>query len=630
MNHIERNRAAVNNRENQPPRRLDDLADAPRWVAWREEIRRNKNGSEYKTKIPYDPRHGGRQAEIPTNPSTWWTRRKAEYRWGHINNGGRGGIGVVLGDLGDSYYLIGIDGDQCVDEDGNITDLAVSIIRRFNTYTETSPSGQGIKLFFLVAAADMDAVQQLLGFDKGQPKTRKIFAAGKHREFAIDIARFYTVTGNLLDSVPDTLNLVGIDVIRWFVNEAGPQYQQQFRRDSGDGKRGDHGRDESRSGYAFRFFGDCKARGIGSLTTAWWEILKDDGKAGEWAREIGDRHDRQVIRAWERSSASSAAKKRATTRSVQVVTAHQLKEMEFPPLKYVVPDLIVEGLTLFAGKPKIGKSWLMLSVSNAVGEGGTVLGVRCRQGDVLYCALEDNLRRLQSRLQKLGIGQWSEHLQFRCGMPRLHEGGLDVIREWSQGVEKPTMVIIDTWVKVRPPKAVADTQYASDYGQLAELQTMALELGIAVVVVGHLRKMEAEDAFDTVSGTLGLTAAPDTIIILRRERQGCILQAQGRDVEGTEKAIRFKPDNCTWEILGDVEEARRTSLQSAIIKAMTEIGRPAKPKEIADEAEYKTVNVSKLLQRLARERLIFKAKHGRYSLHERDEEPPPNEEGAHV
>ena len=74
----------------------------------------------------------------------------------------------------------------------------------------------------------------------------------------------------------------------------------------------------------------------------------------------------------------------------------------FEPIKYVVPGVIVEGLTLFAGKPKIGKSWLLLHAAIAVARGGFTLGdIHCDEGDVLYCALEDNLRRLKSRMAKL-------------------------------------------------------------------------------------------------------------------------------------------------------------------------------------------------------------------------------------
>src|SRR5262245_7102769 len=89
------------------------------------------------------------------------------------------------------------------------------------------------------------------------------------------------------------------------------------------------------------------------------------------------------------------------------LSAETLKTMKFPPIKYVVHGVLVEGLTLVAGKPKLGKGWLLLLTGLAVARGGTTLGdVRCGEGDVLYCALEDDARRLQARMTKLlGISQ---------------------------------------------------------------------------------------------------------------------------------------------------------------------------------------------------------------------------------
>jgi hypothetical protein len=66
----------------------------------------------------------------------------------------------------------------------------------------------------------------------------------------------------------------------------------------------------------------------------------------------------------------------------------------------------------------------------AVARGGFTLGdIHCAEGDVLYLALEDNLRRLQARMTKLlGLHQWPSRLQFLCEMPRLAEGGLAMDR----------------------------------------------------------------------------------------------------------------------------------------------------------------------------------------------------------
>ena len=47
-------------------------------------------------------------------------------------------------------------------------------------------------------------------------------------------------------------------------------------------------------------------------------------------------------------------------------SAAELQHREFPPIKYVVPGIIAPGLTLFAGKPKIGKSWFCLDIALCV------------------------------------------------------------------------------------------------------------------------------------------------------------------------------------------------------------------------------------------------------------------------
>jgi hypothetical protein len=70
-------------------------------------------------------------------------------------------------------------------------------------------------------------------------------------------------------------------------------------------------------------------------------------------------------------------------------------------------------------------------------------------------------------------------------------------------------------------------------------------------VVHHDRKAEADDPFDTVSGSLGLTGAADTILILKRQTGGVTLYARGRDIEERETALHFEKTTCRWSILGE-------------------------------------------------------------------------------
>ncbi len=87
----------------------------------------------------------------------------------------------------------------------------------------------------------------------------------------------------------------------------------------------------------------------------------------------------------------------------KLVNAEALRNMTFPPIRYVVPGYLAEGCTILAGAPKLGKSWLVLEWAISKATGGKCMGsVETPEAeDVLYLALEDNLRRLQSRMDRL-------------------------------------------------------------------------------------------------------------------------------------------------------------------------------------------------------------------------------------
>jgi hypothetical protein len=289
----------------------------------------------------------------------------------------------------------------------------------------------------------------------------------------------------------------------------------------------------------------------------------------------------------------------------------------FDAIKSVVPGIIVEGLTLFAGKPKIGKSWLLLHAAIAVATGGFTLGdIHCIEGDVLYCALEDSERRMKSRLGKLlGSRGGPKRLQIRTRMPRLSQSGLTVIVDWISSVANPRLIVIDTLAMVRAPKVKGQTDYEADYQALLALRELAMQQGIAVVVVHHLRKAEADDPFDTISGTLGLTGAADSVLVLKRDANGVFtLHGTGRDLVELEKVLTFSKDAGVWTMAGNPHEVRASNARKAVLTAMKEIAEPAAPNDIAAAAHLKRDNVRQLLLKMAKDGLIERADYGKYRL----------------
>jgi AAA domain len=586
---------------------LADLADSKRWVVWCEEEKTRTDGSTYLTKIPYDPNSNG-QARVPTEPSTWGTREQAEQRWDELrrSDDDNGGVGIVLGELAGGNLLMGIDLDRCFKQNGNIFSWAVEVLDRFKTYAEVSPSGEGIKLFFLIAASDIEPVKQLLG------KTRKSFAAGKHREIAIDRARYYAVTDDRFNHSPTTLRTVSRADIRWLIEEAGPNFLDRHNK-SKPSVAGAQGRDQSGSGFGFRFMCDRGAAGD-SYAEARAALRADTGAAGEWARRVDER---QLERAWDNAGEKAPPNKANPAKTVVAINAEALRTTEFAPIKYAVPQYIVEGVTILAGKPKVGKSWLLLGAAIAVASGTKTLDEICKQGDALYCALEDNRRRLKGRMKKLlgGLDQpWPKRLEFWTQMPRLGDGGLDKLKEWIKQAKRPRLIILDTLARVRTPSRKEQSTYEADYNAISDLRDFAGEYGVAVVLAHHLRKGEADDPFDTISGTLGLTGAADSMLVLKRSQGQVTLYGRGRDLLDVEKAVEFDKQRCTWTVKGDAAGVRVSEQRQAIIDALRRVGGASTPKVIEYETGMTGGNVRYLLHMLLRDGDIERVQRGRYRV----------------
>src|SRR5262249_17346622 len=126
-------------------------------------------------------------------------------------------------------------------------------------------------------------------------------------------------------------------------------------------------------------------------------------------------------------------------------TAGELLAVVLPEPRCAVDGLITEGLGFFAGAPKLGKSWLALGLGIAIASGGFGFGkIPVEKGEVLYLALEDNARRLQSRLRMLlGENEPPPGLFIETEWPRLDDGGLDKLIQWLEQHPATRLIVVD-------------------------------------------------------------------------------------------------------------------------------------------------------------------------------------------
>ena len=253
------------------------------------------------------------------------------------------------------------------------------------------------------------------------------------------------------------------------------------------------------------------------------------------------------------------------------MTLAELLKFEFAPVKWIVPDIICEGLTIFAGRPKLGKSWMVVDWALAVIGDRTAFGsIACETGDVLVLALEDSKRRLQGRLKKLAAKP-NPRMTVCVEWPRIDEGGVEAIKKWLDQHPEARLIVIDTLAKVRPRGIANKDAYQADTDALTELHALANQRAVAIVVVHHTRKAVADDWLDSISGTTGITGTADSLVVVKRERgqADAFLFGTGRDLPDLEMPLKFEEQTCRWRKLEmSAAEAHATSDQAAILRAL--------------------------------------------------------------
>ena len=132
----------------------------------------------------------------------------------------------------------------------------------------------------------------------------------------------------------------------------------------------------------------------------------------------------------------------------------------------IVDGILYPGTYLFAGAPKLGKSFLMLQLGYHVSTGQPLWGYSVRQGTVLYLALEDDFPRLQSRLYRMFDAEVAKNFYLSTWAKQTGSGLEEQVEGFVATHADTQLVIIDTLQRVRP----ADDNrysYASDYEQAA-------------------------------------------------------------------------------------------------------------------------------------------------------------------
>ena len=215
----------------------------------------------------------------------------------------------------------------------------------------------------------------------------------------------------------------------------------------------------------------------------------------------------------------------------------------------VIDGLLQNGTYIFAGAPKVGKSFLMAQLAYHVATGKSLWSYEVHQGTVLYLALEDGHERLQKRMYRMFGVEDVGNLHFAINAKQLGNG-LDGQLEYFVREHPDTkLIVLDTLQKVR--EASRDYSYGSDYELVTRLKSFADKHKLCVLAVHHTRKQAAGDCFEMLSGTNGLLGCADGALLMRKEKRTDLtatLDVVGRDQPDQRLHIVKERDSLVWNL----------------------------------------------------------------------------------
>lgn len=234
-----------------------------------------------------------------------------------------------------------------------------------------------------------------------------------------------------------------------------------------------------------------------------------------------------------------------------VIDGETLMDKRLPPTKFCVDTLLPQGLCILGGSPKVGKSWLVLDLCVHVAQGTPLWGLDVTRGEVLYLCLEDSERRIQERLNTI-TDNVPDGMYFATGCTYIESGVCDWLRDFKRQHPALSLVAIDTFQLIRAP--TPEVSYGGDYAELRILKELADELGICLLLVHHLRKMNDKDPVNKLSGSTGISGAVDAIFVLdknERIERFATLYASGRDIRDRKIQLELDKDACIWTLIAD-------------------------------------------------------------------------------
>lgn len=302
-----------------------------------------------------------------------------------------------------------------------------------------------------------------------------------------------------------------------------------------------------------------------------------------------------------------------------------LLALDLPETHYLCRPWIPEGVTILAGRPKVGKTTLLRQIAVCASDGAPLWGKPCAQTEVLFLSLEEGRKLMRKKLMLAGysgaqLRRIRFHWQWRTGV-----GGIGDLHERLKVNPAIRFVIVDSLTRFRDAPTRDKPQFHQDYEAVRMLADVAKDIpGLTIIVLHHTKKDQGDDPIADISGTFGLTAAADNYMVMRRESGEFVLHCGGRYWDEPQDAFRLRRAGGVWALEGVADAARLSPMQRQYLDTLRAEG-TVTTRGMARRFKVRDSTASEVMAELQAKGLVDRTADGWQAVHRHTETPESGE-----
>ena len=319
----------------------------------------------------------------------------------------------------------------------------------------------------------------------------------------------------------------------------------------------------------------------------------------------------------------------------QIMSARDFVAMQLPPIRWAVPELVPEGITLLTGPCGIGKSGLALSMAFTVSvKQPFLLQPVSDEGPALFVTFRSGDRKIQRTLTYISETMKRpvpDCLFFNTGPSPAEDGGLDLITGWLEKHPDARLVVIDTLQEFLPREKPRRPFNEKENALLSRLDEIAKKHHAAIVCIHDSPRLPSTDPIYAVKERFRTTVKIEAFLafVPRPRNNGFKLLCWGREVDSTSTTVYPGAKPGQWYAVDPMfeQDGPASLLQTGICNLLQEKG-PMSPKEIAETLKRNRNTVRGALTGLVSSGKLTRFPDGRYAIAEtsilKPEPPKPN------